>query len=74
MFRAASLMLLNKCDLLPYLDFDADLAIEYARRINPKLRVIRISASSGEGMAEWLEWIKDGCSNAVAAKPEESFG
>ncbi|OGS97099.1 MAG: hydrogenase accessory protein HypB [Gallionellales bacterium RIFCSPLOWO2_02_FULL_57_47] len=74
MFRAADVMLLNKCDLLPYLDFDADLAIEYARRINPKLRVIRISASSGEGMAEWLEWIKDGCSNAVAAKPEESFG
>lgn len=74
MFRAASLMLLNKCDLLPYLDFDADLAIEYARRINPRLQVIRISATSGEGMAEWLEWIKDGCRNAVAAKSEASFG
>jgi len=68
MFRAASLMLLNKCDLLPYLDFDAELAIDYAHRINPKLQVIRISATSGAGMAEWLEWIKDGCRNAVAAK------
>jgi len=68
MFRAAGLMLLNKCDLLPHLDFDADLAIEYARRINPRLQVIRISATSGAGMPEWLEWIKDGCRNAVAAK------
>jgi hydrogenase nickel incorporation protein HypB len=74
MFRAASLMLLNKCDLLPYLDFDADLAIDYANRINPKLQVVRISASSGAGMAEWLEWIREGCRNAVAAKPEVSFG
>jgi hydrogenase nickel incorporation protein HypB len=74
MFRAADLMLLNKCDLLPHLKFDADLAIEYARRINPKLQVIRISATSGEGMQEWLEWIKDGCCNAVAAKSEASLG
>src|SRR5450759_4142407 len=68
MFRAAGLMLLNKCDLLPHLDFDAGLAVDYARRINPGLKVIRISASSGEGMTEWLEWITTGCSNAVAAK------
>ena len=74
MFRAAGLMLLNKCDLLPHLDFDADLAIEYARRINPRLQVIRISATSGAGMPEWLEWIKDGCRNAVAVKPEVSLG
>ena len=74
MFRAADLMLLNKCDLLPHLTFDADLAVEYAHRINPKLQVIRISATSGEGMQEWLEWIKGGCRNAVAAKPEASLG
>jgi hydrogenase nickel incorporation protein HypB len=74
MFRAAGLMLLNKCDLLPHLDFDADLAIEYAHRINPELQVIRISATSGAGMPEWLEWVKDSCRDAVAAKPEESLG
>jgi hydrogenase nickel incorporation protein HypB len=67
MFRAADLMLLNKCDLLPYLEFDVDLAIAYALRVNPKLEVIRISASSGEGMAEWLTWIKQGCAHAAAA-------
>jgi len=74
MFRAAEVMLLNKCDLLPHLEFDADLAIEYARRINHKLQVIRISATSGAGMPEWLAWIKSGCRNAVAAKPEASLG
>ena len=74
MFRAADLMLLNKCDLLPHLTFDADLAIEYAHRINPALHVIRISATSGAGMPEWLAWIKAGCRNAVAAKPEASLG
>jgi hydrogenase nickel incorporation protein HypB len=68
MFRAADLMLLNKCDLLPYLDFDADLAVENARRVNPNIQVIRISATSGEGMDEWLEWIRTGCRKAVAAK------
>lgn len=68
MFLAADLMLLNKCDLLPYLEFDADLASEYARRINPKLHVIRISATSGEGMPEWLDWIREGCRRAVDSK------
>ncbi len=68
MFLAADLMLLNKCDLLPYLEFDADLAVEYAQRINPDLQVIRLSASSGEGMAEWLDWIREGCRKAVGEK------
>jgi len=68
MFRASDLMLLNKCDLLPYLTFDANLAIENARRVNPNIKVIRISATSGEGMEEWLAWIKAGCGKAVAAK------
>ncbi len=68
MFRAASLMLLNKCDLLPHLEFDADLAIAYARRINPDLKVIRISATSGEGVPELLDWIATGCRNAAARK------
>ena len=71
MFRAADLMLLNKCDLLPYLTFDADLAVANARRVNPDIRVIRISATSGEGMEEWLDWIRAGCKQAVAAKQED---
>lgn len=57
MFRAAGLMLLNKCDLLPYLTFDVEKAEGYARRVNPSLRIIRISAETGEGMAEWIDWL-----------------
>jgi hydrogenase nickel incorporation protein HypB len=65
MFRAARLMLLNKCDLLPHLQFDAEQAIAYARRVNPQIEVLRISATSGEGMADWLAWVEKG---AAAAK------
>lgn len=68
MFRASDVMLLNKCDLLPYLDFDANLAIENARRVNPSITVIRISAVSGEGIDEWLDWVRAGCRNAVAKR------
>ncbi|OIO59125.1 MAG: hydrogenase accessory protein HypB [Proteobacteria bacterium CG1_02_64_396] len=58
MFHAASLMLLNKVDLLPYLQFDVDLAIANARKVNPGLEVLQVSATSGEGMAAWYEWIE----------------
>lgn len=58
MFQAASLMLLNKCDLLPYLDFNVEEAEAFARRVNPDIQIIRMSAKSGEGMAEWLDWIR----------------
>jgi hydrogenase nickel incorporation protein HypB len=57
MFAAADLMLLNKSDLLPHLDFDVDLAIEYARRVNPGMRAIVLSARTGEGMDEWYAWL-----------------
>jgi hydrogenase nickel incorporation protein HypB len=57
MFRAADLMLLNKIDLLPHLAFDAQRAAEYARRVNPALQVMRVSAATGEGFDDWLAWI-----------------
>ena len=57
MFRAARLMLLNKCDLLPHLCFDVELAESHARRVNPDIEIIRLSASSGEGMDTWLAWL-----------------
>ena len=58
MFRASDLMLLNKCDLLPHLQFDVDKAIEAARRVNPAIQVIRVSATTGEGMGDWLGWLE----------------
>jgi hydrogenase nickel incorporation protein HypB len=70
MFRAASLMLLNKIDLLPHLDFDVEAALGYARRVNPQIRVIQLSATRGEGMDEWLQFLRDGLASAAAAKQE----
>ena len=58
MFRAARLLLLNKCDLLPHLSFDIELAERNARRVNPDIEIIRLSATSGEGMDAWLAWLK----------------
>ncbi len=68
MFRAASLMLLNKIDLLPHLNFDVEAAIGFARRVNPQIRVIQLSATSGEGMGEWLAFLRDGVHTARAAQ------
>lgn len=57
MFAAASVMVLNKVDLLPYLDFDVAQCIAYARRVNPAIEVLQVSATTGQGIAEWLDWI-----------------
>jgi len=66
MFHAADLMLLNKCDLLPYLTFNVDQAIAYAQRIHAGLPVMQISATKGSGMQEWIDWIMAGCHRAAA--------
>jgi hydrogenase nickel incorporation protein HypB len=58
MFHAADLMLLNKIDLLPYLDFDVELCIANARRVNPRINILQLSATSGEGMLGWYQWLR----------------
>lgn len=58
MFAASTLMLVNKIDLLPYLNFDVERCIAFARRVNPAIEVIRVSATTGEGMGDWLTWIE----------------
>ena len=58
MFAAADLMLISKVDLLPYVDFDPERAIEFARRVNPGIRELRLSARTGEGMQAWGAWIR----------------
>jgi len=57
MFAAANLMLLNKVDLLPHLRFDVVKCIDYARRVNPAMRVLLVSAQTGQGMDAWLDWV-----------------
>jgi hydrogenase nickel incorporation protein HypB len=58
MFHAADVMLLNKVDLLPHLDFDVEKCLEMARRVSPGIRIFRLSARTGEGMTEWYEWLQ----------------
>jgi hydrogenase nickel incorporation protein HypB len=58
MFRAADVMLLNKFDLLPYVDFNVQQCIEYARRINPEIQVLELSAKTGSGMNDWYQWLE----------------
>jgi hydrogenase nickel incorporation protein HypB len=50
--------LLNKIDLLPYLDFNIKKCITYAKRVNPKIQILKVSATTGEGMKDWYKWIK----------------
>lgn len=57
MFAAASLMVLNKTDLLPHVRFDVARCIELARRVNPDIEVIQLSATTGDGMDAWLHWL-----------------
>ena len=66
MFAAARLMVLNKIDLLPYLDFDVPRCIEYARRVNPAIEVLLVSARSGQGMEAWIDWILEAAQPAPA--------
>ena len=64
MFAASDLMLLTKTDLLPHLTFDTAKCIEYARRVNPKIEVLQVSAKSGAGMDDWLAWLEQGVASA----------
>ena len=61
MFHAADLMLLNKIDLLPYLQFDVDRCIDYARRVNPGIKVLRVSATGATRRPRLLrrEWLAE---------------
>ena len=59
MFQSSHLCLINKSDLLPYVDFDTEKAIKYARSLNPDLEFILLSAKTGEGMEEWYKWLEN---------------
>ena len=57
MFHAARLLIINKVDLLPYVSFDVARCIEFARRVNPQVEVLQLSATTGEGLEAWRAWI-----------------
>lgn len=58
MFAAADVIILNKTDLLPYVEFNVEQCLAYARQVNPRIEVLQLSATTGEGMGRWYEWIE----------------
>ena len=59
MFGAAEVLLLSKTDLLPHIRFDVERAVANALSVNPRLRIFRLSAYSGEGLPQWYDWLKN---------------
>lgn len=57
MFHSAQLCLINKMDLLPYLQFDVEALKNYARQVNPTLQFMEVSATTGAGMEQWYQYI-----------------
>lgn len=60
MFHNSTVMLLNKTDLLPHLDFDLEKCKAYARQVNPAIIIFEVSARTGEGMEAWYRWLGEG--------------
>lgn len=58
MFHAADLMIIAKIDLLPHVDFSVAETISNARKVNPRIKVLQLSARTGEGLEAWCQWIK----------------
>ncbi len=73
MFQAADLVILNKCDLLPHVRFDADRFERITHQVNPDARVIRVSATRGDNLEEWYHWLRErrslGAGNPSVAQP-----
>ncbi len=59
MFRASEVMILTKVDLLPYVQFDVDRCLEYARKVNPRIKIFQVSSTTGEGLKDWYEWLEN---------------
>jgi hydrogenase nickel incorporation protein HypB len=69
MFRASEVMILNKIDLLPHVEFDVERCRGDARRVNPKIRVLQLSATRGDHLDQWYTWLRE-----QAARPRELEG
>jgi hydrogenase nickel incorporation protein HypB len=67
MFREAHCVLITKTDLLPYLPVDIEQIEEHIRAVNPRCAVIRVSASSGEGLETWHQWVREQLTAVVNA-------
>ena len=60
MFRICDATLLNKIDLLPYLDYDKKMTVKNIRQVNPSMPIFEMSAKTEEGLDPWIDWLKQG--------------
>ena len=58
LFNLAKALVLNKVDLLPYVNFDVEHAVTFARRLNKDLPVFQVSCTKGEGLKDWYTWLR----------------
>jgi hydrogenase nickel incorporation protein HypB len=58
MFRSSDLVLVNKVDLTPYVDFDIEECVTYLRQVNPNAPIMQVSARRGDGLSEWYAWLR----------------
>lgn len=58
MFRVCDVLLINKIDVMEYFDFDLEECMERTRKLNPDIKVIPISAKTGEGIGDWAGWLR----------------
>ncbi len=70
MFHAADLMILAKTDLLPHVDFDVAQTIANARKVNPGIKVLQVSAKTGEGLEAWAQWIRAARAMALTGRED----
>lgn len=59
MFSICDVLLINKCDVMPYFDFDLEKCKEYVWKLNPNMKIIPISARNGDGIEEWANWLRE---------------
>jgi hydrogenase nickel incorporation protein HypB len=69
MFRTCELVVINKLDLLPYLEFDLDRLLYNLDAVNPGVRRLQVSARTGEGVDEFREWLLGLCARADVNSP-----
>ncbi len=65
MFRECEVALLNKIDLLPHLDYDVNMAVDYIHQVHPDMPVFQISARTEEGFEPWIDWLKGKIKNKL---------
>jgi len=59
MFQKSSVLIINKIDLLPYVTCDVDKIKRVVRELNPQIEIFEVSCKTGEGIDQWLEWLKN---------------